>query len=159
MTTERETTYDELYLARVIAEQAHKGQVDKAGRPYIEHPVRVCKAIFSWASSDLEAQALALLHDVVEDCGKKKAAKLLKQHEFSAQVLEGLDAITRRHGECWNDYIERIKGNPLARIVKLVDLEDNMTLTRIPELTPKWVARLVKYHRAWRYLNGLSADL
>jgi (p)ppGpp synthase/HD superfamily hydrolase len=131
-----------------IAVQAHAGQTDKAGSPYILHPLRLMLEM----RSETEMIA-AVLHDVVED--SEWTLDTLRAEGFSEEILSAADCLTRRQGESYTAFIERIKENAIARRVKLADLEDNMDITRISILTEKDVKRLKKYHHAWKKLRRL----
>lgn len=132
--------------AELIAQKAHAGQVDKAGEPYFNHPKRVAKNV-----AGEEEIMVALLHDVVEDT--EITLEHLKAEGFSNTVLEALDAITKREGESYDDFINRVKENPIALDVKLADLKDNMDILRLPALTETDLQRVAKYHKAYRYLE------
>lgn len=134
--------------AIAIAADAHQAQVDKVGRPYILHPIRMMMQ----AQSESE-QILALLHDLVEDCPEWSFDRLAAEG-FTPDILAALDCVTARKGETYDEFVDRVLTNPIAIKVKLLDLEDNMTLTRLPELTEKDIARLEKYHRAYRRLKA-----
>jgi len=136
-----------LEKAILIAVEAHQGQKDKAGDPYILHPLRV----MLWMSSETERIA-GVLHDIVEDSGRTMAD--LKKEGFSEKVLEVIDCLTRREKEDYEEFIGRVQLNPAARKVKIADLEDNMDILRISEPTGKDWERLKKYHRAWQRLKG-----
>ncbi len=129
-----------------IAVEAHKGQKDKVGAPYILHPLRVMLRM----KSDLEMMA-AVLHDVVEDSAWTLAE--LRKEGFPASVIEAVDQLTRRENESYDDFIQRIKLHTLAVKVKLADLEDNMDLTRLKEITQWDKDRMAKYHAAWIILK------
>lgn len=133
--------------ALMVALAAHRGQVDKAGAPYILHPLRLM------AQMETEAEQLtALLHDVVED--SDYTLDDLRVEGMPDDVLAALKLLTHRKGEAYDVYIRRINGNPLARKVKLADLADNMRLERIPNPMPKDLERLEKYRRAQEILTG-----
>lgn len=132
--------------AEFIAKKAHEGQVDKAGEPYFNHPERVAN---NFAGE--EEVMVALLHDVVED--SEITLEQLKAEGFSDTVLEALDAITRREGETYEEFICRVKENTIALKVKLADLLDNMNVLRLPTLTDTDLQRIAKYHKAYRYLE------
>ena len=132
--------------AEVIARKAHAGQVDKAGADYLRHPERVA-ANFCGEDEII----VSLLHDVIEDTCV--TLDHLKQEGFSDSVLNALDAITKREGESYDQFISRVKDNPLAVKVKLADLRDNMNILRLPELTDKDLQRIAKYHKAYKYLE------
>lgn len=130
-----------------IAARAHTGQKDKAGAPYLLHPLRMMMRM------DTEAAMMAaVLHDVVEDT--EWTLERLREAGFSEEVLEAVDCLTHREGESYEKFVERVLTNPLARQVKIADLEDNMNVRRINQLGPKELERLEKYHRAWHVLTG-----
>lgn len=125
-----------------IATEAHAGQVDKAGQPYIEHPIRVmCKL------HDEPAKIVAILHDVLEDCPTWSASRLAGEG-FDEEVIDAVVALTRVRGETYDAFIDRVALNPLAARVKVADLRDNMNLRRLPTLTEADVQRNNKYARA-----------
>jgi (p)ppGpp synthase/HD superfamily hydrolase len=130
-----------------IAAQAHKGQTDKAGAPYLLHPLRLMLRMDSEA-----AMMAAVLHDVVEDTDW--TLERLREEGFSDEVLEAVDCLTHREGESYPEFVERVRANPVARQVKIADLEDNMNIRRISQLGAKDLERLEKYHRAWCVLTG-----
>jgi len=134
-----------LEKAILIAVQAHQGQVDKAGAPYILHPLRVMLQLHSETE-----MIIGVLHDVVEDT--TWTLESLKQEGFPAEILEAIDCLTRREGENYDDFIKRVAGNPLAQKVKLADLEDNLNILRFETITGKDMARLIRYHLAWTLL-------
>ncbi len=128
-----------------IAAQAHQGQRDKAGAPYLLHPLRLMMRMESEA-----AMMAAVLHDVVED--SEWTLDQLRAEGFSEEVLQAVECLTHRLGESYDEFVARVQTNAIARQVKLADLEDNMNIRRMAEITPKDLARLEKYHRAWRTL-------
>ena len=130
-----------------IAARAHTGQKDKAGAPYLLHPLRMMLRMETEA-----AMMAAVLHDVVEDT--EWTLERLREAGFSEEVLEAVDCLTHREGESYEEFVERVRTNPIARQVKLADLEDNMNVRRINQLGPKELERMEKYHRAWRVLTG-----
>lgn len=132
-----------------IAALAHKGQRDKADAVYLLHPLRMMMQMKSEA-----AMIVAVLHDVVEDTDW--TFEMLREQGFSEEVLTALDGVTNRSGESYDEFIERAKTNPIARQVKIADLEDNMNMRRIGEVRPKDLERLEKYHKSWRLLTELE---
>ena len=130
-----------------IATQAHKGQTDKAGAPYLLHPLRIMMQMTSEA-----AMMTAVLHDVVEDTDW--TLERLREEGFSDEVLEAVDSLTHREDESYQEFVERVRANPIARQVKIADLEDNMNIRRISQLSAKDLERLEKYHRAWCVLTS-----
>lgn len=141
--------YAELYnAASKIAYAAHQGQVDKGGERYVCHPIRVANKCSSGRQ-----QAVALLHDVVEDT--KVTLDDLRNDSVVGrypEVIEAVDALTRRKGESYMDFIRRVSENGLALCVKIRDLEDNLDCKRLPSMTEKDWSRMKKYYKARRYL-------
>ena len=132
-----------------IAAQAHQGQKDKAGAPYILHPLRMMMRLKT------EAEMItAILHDVVEDT--EWTTEKLREKGFSEEVLEAVECVTNREGENYEQFIERAGKNPIARQVKIADLEDNMNIQRIGEIKPEDLTRLEKYHKSWHVLTKLN---
>jgi (p)ppGpp synthase/HD superfamily hydrolase len=118
-----------LEAAIALAAESHAGQVDKAGAPYILHPLRVMSQVAS-----NEGRIAAVLHDTVEDTGLELG---LIRKRFGAIVAEAVDALTRRDGESYSAFIERCRVNEIARAVKIADLTDNMNLARLRRLPTK----------------------
>lgn len=140
-----------LEKALMLAAAAHAGQLDKAGQPYILHPLR--QAV---QAPTLETQILAVLHDVVED----SATTLddLRMAGFDDEIVSAVDALTRRDGEDYFAYLRRAVANPLARVVKRLDLLDNMDLTRLPgPLSDGDIERLRRYKAALAIVDGAQA--
>jgi (p)ppGpp synthase/HD superfamily hydrolase len=144
---------DELILAWLpgraasIAAAAHLGQFDKSGAPYVLHPMRLMLR-----ASTPEEQMIAVLHDVVEDTAW--TFEQLADEGFPPPVIAALDRLTKREGESYEAFIERIVVDPLASRVKLLDLEDNLDLKRLTRITPADLQRLERYHRARTRLLG-----
>jgi (p)ppGpp synthase/HD superfamily hydrolase len=129
-----------------IAVQAHRGQKDRGGAPYILHPLRMMFRV----QTEAERMA-AVLHDVVEDTDWTLDA--LRERGFPAEVVDAVDHLTRRQGESYDAFVTRAAANPVARRVKVVDLEDNMDVRRTGTLAADDVERLGRYLRAWRRLT------
>ena len=133
--------------AKEIARSAHEGQVDKAGKPYIEHPMRVMKM-----GKSMEEKIAGVLHDVVED--SEWTFEMLEKEGIPKDVMDALRCVTKlSEDEDYDHFIARVKTNPLAVKVKLNDLKDNMDITRLEEVTEKDLTRLNKYIRAYRQLK------
>ena len=133
--------------AKAIATSAHEGQVDKAGKPYIEHPMRVMNM-----GKTVEEKIAGVLHDVVED--SDWTFEMREKEGIPKDVMDALRCVTKlSEDEDYDHFIERVKTNPLAVKVKLNDLKDNMDITRLGEVTEKDLARLNKYIRAYRQLT------
>lgn len=150
-----------LYIrkAYALATQAHEGQVDKIGEPYIRHPMRVAIAVCDdVGGGDLfmathPAIQVAYLHDVVEDTDV--TLDDLRTMGFSEDVVAAVDAISKRKGEKFSDYYERVKANPLALVVKMHDVEDNADPRRLAKVAPDTRERLrEKYEKARKILRG-----
>ncbi|WP_027611696.1 HD domain-containing protein [Pseudomonas sp. URIL14HWK12:I6] len=124
-----------------IAATAHAGQVDKGGAPYILHPLKVMLRM-----TTLEERIVAVLHDVVEDCGI--SLDDLRKEGFSEEILSAIESVTKVPGESYEDFVDRAAQNPIGRVVKLADLEENSDLSRIA--SPSWedLERVEKYRRA-----------
>lgn len=127
-----------LERAIAIAAMAHAGQVDKAGQPYILHPLRVMLRM----EDELE-RIVAVLHDVVEDT--PVTLEQLAREGFSEEILQAIEALTKRPGETRLQAAVRAAQHPVARRVKLADVADNMDLSRIPNPTEQDYARLQEY--------------
>jgi len=138
-----------LERAIAIAAEEHEGQLDKAGEPYVLHPLRMMLAV-----TTPEARMAAVLHDVVEDT--PVTLEQLRAEGFPAAVVEAVEALTKREGEEYEAFIRRVAPNPIAREVKLADLKDNSDLSRIAEPTEKDRVRIEKHRRAIAYLQSLG---
>lgn len=135
-----------LEKALQIAVKAHSGQIDKAGSAHIFHPIRVSNR----CSTDDE-RIVALLHDTIEDT--EVTAEYLLMEGFPRNIVDAILSVTRNEDESYDDFIKRSRLNPIGRQVKLHDLEDNMDITRLNELTEKDIYRLNKYIKAYKYLK------
>lgn len=131
-----------------IATEAHKGQFDKAGREYIGHPIRVMEM-----GKTEDEKIVGVLHDVIED--SDWTFDRLEAEGFSQEVINALRCVTKTsENENYDDFIDRVKKNPLATAVKINDLTDNMDIRRLPYLSDKDVKRLKKYLKAYKRLSG-----
>lgn len=133
--------------AIMLATQAHQGQVDKAGQAYILHPLRVMFAVEGETT-----QIVAVLHDVVED--SEVTFDALREMGYHDDIITALDCLTRRENETYTEFVQRAKQNPIARQVKLADIEDNMDVRRLQTLTDTDMRRLQRYRDAWAYLKA-----
>ena len=138
-----------LESAIALSIAAHRGQVDKGGQPYILHPLRVMLRL----ESDPD-RIVGVLHDVVED-NKEYPISRLESLGYSKEILEALDCVTRRPEENYDDFVGRIKLNRMATRVKLADLEDNMDIRRLANMSTVDHGRLEKYRKAWGELKSL----
>lgn len=129
--------------AIVTATRAHEGQTDKGGAPYILHPLRVMGSM----STDAE-RIVALLHDVVEDCGDEYPLSRIDEI-FGGAIAHSIDCLTKRKGEAYLDYLARVAGDPIARKVKIADINDNCDVARLGrEPTAEDHQRIQKYQGA-----------
>ena len=129
-----------------IAVNAHANQFDKAGAPYILHPIRVMNGV-----KKVLEKIVGVLHDVVEDTNI--TIEDLEKEGCPSEALEAIDALTRRIGESYTDFILRIKENEIARKIKIVDLRDNSDLFRLHEIEEKHLSLIKRYHAAMKELR------
>ena len=121
-----------------IAARSHAGQIDKAGAPYVFHPLRLMMAV-----TTPDQKMAAVLHDIVEDT--EVTFDELRAEGFSIDVVEAVMALTKKGGEARLDAAKRAAQNPIALVVKLADVTDNMNLSRIANPTEKDFARIKEY--------------
>ncbi len=131
--------------AIALAMKAHLGQKDRVGEPYILHPLRVMFRL-GWDAPEA-ARIAAVLHDVVEDTAIQ--LRDLRRLGYSEEVLAAVELLSRRPDDSYEQFIERVLPNSIARKVKRADLEDNMELRRLPTVTAKDLERLARYRSAW----------
>lgn len=144
-----ELTEDEFFLelARQLAKEYHKGQVDKAGVDYFSgHITSVVNGV-----DTVEEKIVAYLHDILEDTELSYLDLMVL--EFSDKVINAVMFLTKDKKEKYEDYLKRVKNNELARAVKLSDLTNNMDLSRLKEITEVDKKRLEKYKKAYKYLK------
>ena len=139
----------ELHIALDIATKAHAGQVDKAGHPYITHPVTIAAMV-----DETEEKVVALLHDVVEDTAW--TIEDLRQAGFSESTLDAVQAITKVEGESYDNYLVRVAENPIAGAVKIADMTHNSDLSRILNPTEKDLERIEKYKASIERLKEMT---
>ena len=139
---------DLLNKAITIAIEAHKGQADKTGAPYIGHLMRVMQA-----GNTVDEKITGVLHDLVEDTDWTFE---LLETEFPKHIVDAIKSLTKTSDEePYDEFIKRVMTNSLAIKVKINDLTDNMDVRRLPEITDSDVIRLKKYHKAYRELIAL----
>lgn len=136
-----------------LAVDAHAGHRNSAGGAYILHPLSVMARV----GTDVE-RVVAILHDTVENGSDRISLARLRAEGFPEEIVEAIDCLTRRDGEEYDAFIERLAPNDLARRVKLADLADNLDLLHRSALTPDDVADLQMRLRAWHRLRRLSAS-
>lgn len=137
--------------AIAIAAEAHAGQVDKAGAPYVLHPLRM---MLRMASND--ERIVAVLHDVCQDCPGWTMERL-RSEGFPEHLIEALRSVTKRDGEDYEDFVRRAAANRIGRRVKLADLHDNCDLSRIAAPSERDFERIDKYRRAIDLIERLPA--
>jgi len=137
----------DLDRAIALAVDAHAGQLDKGGQPYILHPLRVMLA------QHVEATRIAaVLHDVIEDSEKVGHGDILAM--FGSDIHEAVFALTRQEGEDYFDYVRRAGSNTIAREVKIADLCDNLDKNRLVTDDANGPSRRRKYRQALAILEG-----
>ncbi|MCU7728914.1 HD domain-containing protein [Actinoplanes sp. KI2] len=143
---------DATLLAEAIAVacRAHRGQryPSPEREPYIQHPLRVMLAV-----RPLRTRMVAVLHDVLEDTAV--TAGDLREAGLPDRVVAAVVALTHRPEQTYEEYIEQVAADPLARQVKLADLADNLANNRRLAPTPDVVDRIDRYERAERRLRAL----
>jgi (p)ppGpp synthase/HD superfamily hydrolase len=137
----------DLDKAILVAVQAHHGQKDRYGQPYILHPLRVMLSV----KPEVE-MIVAVLHDVVED--SELSLEDLKKEGFSDEIVRAVDCLTKREGEPYEAHVERARQNRLALPVKIADLEDNMDPQRMGVLSEEDKKRIARYHKTWEALHS-----
>lgn len=139
-------SYNEQFqIALELAVEKHKNQTDKAGNPYILHPLHVMENVNS-----KEGKIVAILHDIIEDTDVTE--DYLLKIRLSKRIVDAVVALTRSEDIDYQEYIKNLSSNPLAKEVKLADLEHNMDLKRLPTLEEKDLERNRKYQIAYHYL-------
>ena len=139
-------SYNEQFqIALELAVEKHKNQTDKAGNPYILHPLHVMENVNS-----KEGKIVAILHDIIEDTDVTE--DYLLKIGLSKRIVDAVVALTRSEDIDYQEYIKNLSSNPLAKEVKLADLEHNMDLKRLPTLEEKALERNRKYQIAYHYL-------
>ena len=134
-------------LAKTLAAFAHKGQKDKAGRDYINHPLAVSESL-----TEETEKTVALLHDILEDTFVTEETL---RNLFGDEIADAVVSMTRIDGESYEDYIVRVGKNPISLKVKLADLKHNMDLSRLSVVTEADEKRTEKYKKAESYLRSL----
>jgi len=128
--------------AMLLAYKAHDGQLDRGGYPYFAHVLQVAE----WFEDEATI-SVALLHDAIEDGGLSRAD--LVKANMPDIVIEAVEAMTHKDGTTYQEYINSVKQNQIARIVKMKDLGHNCNLSRLSKVTDKDKERVKKYEAAW----------
>lgn len=127
-----------------------KDKVDKANVALIHHCIRIANVAKYSYVDHYNYATVALLHEVIED-GNVTLSELSARYDYA--VVAAVDAISKRSNESYMTYIKRCATNKIACLVKLVDLKDNMDITRLQKLSKADFSRLAKYHKAYKYLH------
>ena len=130
-----------------LAREAHRGQRDRYGAPYILHVLRV-----GLAGDTAEEIAAGILHDTVEDF--YHSPEPLRRAGIPDRVIRLVEVLSRRDGEEYDEYIDRVLGSRTAMKIKLRDLADNMNVQRFPQGVAVDGERLQRYLRAWRRIRA-----
>jgi len=137
----------------VIVTNAHAGQFDRGGSPYILHPLKVMHYL---KSDDEELMAIALGHDVIEDTSVTYAD--LRAAGITERVIEGIRVLTKLPGETYEDYKSRVFTSVDAMRVKMADLRHNTDVRRLKGVTEKDLARMAKYHAFYMEIRARLVD-
>jgi len=137
----------------LIATNAHHGQFDKGGAPYILHPLKVMHYL---KSDDEELMCMALGHDVIEDTNV--TYKDLRDEGISDRVIDGIRAVTKQPGQTLEEYKAVVFANPDAMRVKMADLRHNSDIRRLKGVTEKDIARIAKYHLFYMEIQAKLVD-
>jgi len=138
----------------VIATNAHAGQFDKGGQPYILHPLKV---MYYLKSNDEELQCIAIGHDVIEDTSV--TYEDLTKAGISKRVQEGIRALTKQPGQTLDEYKAGVFANEDAMRVKLCDLRHNTDIRRLKGVTEKDIARMTKYQMFFLEIQAKLAEI
>jgi (p)ppGpp synthase/HD superfamily hydrolase len=141
-----------LSKAILIATNAHHGQFDKGGNPYILHPFKVMSLL---EETDEELQCVALLHDVIEDT--KTSFQDLRDAGMTDRVIEAVRLLTKMPGQTYEEYKAGVFSNVDAMKVKKADLTHNTDARRLKGVSEKDIERVARYHRfMWEILAKLG---
>jgi guanosine-3',5'-bis(diphosphate) 3'-pyrophosphohydrolase len=137
----------------VLAVNGHNGQFDRAGKPYILHPLKVMHYL---KSDDEELQQMAVGHDLIEDT--KTTYQDLRDAGISERVISGIRALTKQPGQTYDEYKQQVFANEDAMRVKLADLRHNTDIRRLKGITQKDIERTAKYHEFYCEIQGKLAE-
>lgn len=140
-----------LSTAILIATNAHSGQFDKGGMPYILHPLKV---MHYTKSHDEVVQVVAVLHDVIEDTNV--TYKDLLNQGICQEAIDAIKCLTKQPGQTYDEYKELVKSNKIAIKVKMADLRHNSDIRRLKGVTEKDIARVSKYHQFYLELQQIA---
>jgi (p)ppGpp synthase/HD superfamily hydrolase len=140
-----------LERAIAIAAEGHAGQKDWGGEPYVLHPLRMMLRV-----STNDERIVAALHDVCEDCPQWTFDRL-RVEGFSGDIIAALQSVTKRQGEDYEEFVRRAAANPIGRVVKLADLNDNADLSRLKRPpSEREMQTMEKYRRAIAVIAEMS---
>ena len=139
-----------LSIAIQIAVEAHAGQFDRAGKPYILHPLYI---LYKLRDEDEETQCIGVLHDSVED-NRKITYAYLRERGMSERVIEGVRCITKVPGETEEEYLDKVLSNVDTMKAKKEDLNHNSKLSRLKGVTEKDLDRNKKYQKMYFVINS-----
>lgn len=152
----------------VIATNAHAGQFDKGGNPYILHPLKV---LYYLKTDDEELQCIGLGHDVIEDCSGKEiyidgrlvtiSYQMLKDEGFTDRVINGIKGVTKVPGETPEEYEQKVLSNVDSMMAKKADLRHNSDIRRMKNkiVSDKDIARIAKYMKFHSMIDQKLAEL
>ena len=138
----------------VIATNAHSGQFDRGGNPYILHPLKVMHYL---KTDDEELMCIALGHDVIEDT--KVTYRDLRESGINERVIAGIRALTKLPGQTYDEYKEGVFANVDAMRVKMADLRHNTDIRRLKGISEKDIERMVKYQKFYLELQARLNDM
>lgn len=130
-----------------LAAKYHAAQTDKGGAPYILHPLAVMAQV-----DGITAKIVAVLHDIIEDT--PLSAQDLRNEGFSQEIIEAILALSKQPGETRRQAAERTVKNPLARVVKIADITENMKIERITNPSAEDYQRLAEYRQVLQFLQA-----
>lgn len=137
----------------VIVTNAHNGQFDRGGNPYILHPLKVMHYL---KSDDEELQCIALGHDVIEDTDVTYMD--LRAAGMTDRIIAGIGALTKQPGQTYDEYKQRVFANKDAMRVKMADLRHNTDIRRLKGVTTKDIERMAKYHTFYLEIQSRLVD-
>lgn len=136
----------------VIVTNAHAGQFDKGGNPYILHPLKVMHYL---KTDDEELMCIGLGHDLMEDCSGKKifvggqekvvSYAMLREEGMSERVINGIRGLTKLPGQTYEEYKEGVFASTDCMRTKSADLRHNSDIRRLKGVSEKDIARIAKY--------------
>jgi (p)ppGpp synthase/HD superfamily hydrolase len=152
ISTEDKVLLHLLEVAIRIAVTAHAGVMDKAGVPYILHPLRIMGG-----AKTVKEKIVGVLHDTVEDTDEWSLLNVtldyLRDEGFPEEIIEAVDSVTHRKDESYEDYIQRAKKNVIGRKIKILDLRDNSDIFRLHDVQEKHLRQMKRYHAAMMELR------